>query len=66
MKYCAQLLSHVQLFVTLLDWVAGSSVHGILQARILGCHFLLQGIFPAQGQHPHLLQLLHCGWFLYC
>ena len=23
----------------------GFSVHGILQARILGCHFLLQGIF---------------------
>ena len=35
MKYCAQLLSHVQLFVTLLEWVADSSVHGILQARIL-------------------------------
>ena len=27
----------------------GSSVHGILQARILECHFLLQGIFPTQG-----------------
>ena len=27
----------------------GSSVHEILQARILvGCHALLQGIFPAQ------------------
>ena len=28
-----------------------SSVHGILQARILewGCRFLLQGIFPTQG-----------------
>ena len=49
MKYCTQLLSHVQLFVTHLDWVAGSSAHGILQARILGCHFLLQGIFPTQG-----------------
>ena len=29
----------------------GSSVHGILQARILekGCHFLLQGIFLTLG-----------------
>ena len=38
-----------------------SSVHGIFQARILGvgCHFLLQGIFPTQGWHPHLLGLLH-------
>ena len=27
----------------------GSSVHGILQARILGCHALFQGIFWTQG-----------------
>ena len=35
----------------------GSSVRGILQARILekGCHFLLQGIFLTQGSNPHLL-----------
>ena len=35
----------------------GSSVHGILQARILkwvGYHFLLQGIFPTQGLNPGL------------
>ena len=37
----------------------GSSVHGILQARILGCHFLLQGIFPTQGSNLHFLHLLH-------
>ena len=35
----------------------GSSVQGILQSRILwvatvGCHFLLQGIFPTQGWKP--------------
>ena len=31
----------------------GSSLHGILQARILvGCHFLLQGIFPHLGIEP--------------
>ena len=32
----------------------GSSVHGILQARILevGCHSLLQGIFLTQGIKP--------------
>ena len=42
----------------------GSSVHGILQARILewGCHALLQGIFPTQGWNPGLL---HCRWILY-
>ena len=36
----------------------GFSVHGIFQARVLelGCHFLLQGIFPTQGSNPGLLQ----------
>ena len=42
----------------------GSSVHGIPQARILGvgCHSLLQGIFPTQGLNP---SLLHCRQILY-
>ena len=26
----------------------------------VGCHSLLQGIFPTQGLNPHLLCLLHC------
>ena len=39
----------------------GSSVHGILQARILEwvCHVLLQGIFRTQESNPYLLCLLH-------
>jgi len=39
----------------------GSSVHGILQARILEWvyHALLQGIFPTQGSNLRLLCLLH-------
>ena len=38
----------------------GSSVHGLLQARniAVGCHALLQVIFPTQGSNPCLLQLL--------
>ena len=41
----------------------GSSVHGILQARILvGCHVLLQAIFPTQGSNP---RLPHFWWILY-
>ena len=43
----------------------GSSVHGILQARILewvGCHSLLQGIMPTQALNP---DLLHCQQILY-
>ena len=41
----------------------GSSVHGVLQARILeaGSHSLLQGIFLTQGSNPGLL---HCRWIL--
>ena len=37
----------------------GSSVHGISRARILRCHFLLQGIFPTQQWNLNLLHLLH-------
>ena len=36
----------------------GSSVHGILQVRILEW-VALQGTFPIQGPNPHLLCLLH-------
>ena len=53
--------SHVQLFAV--PWT--------IRARLLcpwdslgknsrvGCHFLLQGIFPTNGQDPQLLSLLH-------
>ena len=42
----------------------GSSVHGILQDRILEwvSHSLLQRIFPTQGLNPGLP---HCRWILY-
>ena len=56
-----------QLCLTLWDPVdcslPGSSVHGIFQARItgMGCHFLLQEIFPTQGLNPG-----HCRQMLYC
>ena len=29
----------------------------------VGCHALLQGIFPTQGSNP---DLLHCRWIFYC
>ena len=63
----ARACSVAQLHLTLCDAMddspPGSSVHGILQARILqangvASHFLLQGIFPIQGLNPHLLHLL--------
>ena len=31
----------------------------------MGCHGLLQGIFPTQGLNPSLLRLLHCQQILY-
>ena len=31
----------------------------------VSCHAVLQGIFPARGSNPHLLQLLHCWQILY-
>ena len=31
----------------------------------VGCHTVLQGIFPTQGLNPHLLPLLHCRCILY-
>ena len=42
----------------------GSSVHGdsLGQNIGIGCHFLLQGIFPTQGSNPGLL---HCKRILY-
>jgi len=37
---------------------------GILQENTgMGCHALLQGIFPTQGLNP---SLLHCRQMLYC
>ena len=51
--------------------------HGLYLARLLcpwdypskntrvGCHFLLQGVFPIQGLNPCLLQLPYCRQILY-
>ena len=41
-----------------------SSVHGDSPGKItgVGCHALLQGIFPTQGSNPGLP---HCRWILY-
>ena len=65
---CAKSL---QLYPTLCDPVdcsaPGSSVHGILQARILEWVAVpsSRGIFLTQGLNLHLLRLLHCRWILY-
>ena len=64
---CTQWLqSCPTLFDTVECSFPSSSVHGILQARILEWVALLQGIFPAQGSNPHIQWLLHCRKILYC
>ena len=54
------LVSWFQMCYSLSRVQPGSSVHGILQARIH--HSLLQGIFPTQGSN---LGFLHCRQILY-
>ena len=60
---CAQLLSCVRLFVT--PWTVarqaplGSPWDFPGNNAEVGCHFLLQWIFPIQVSNPHLLWLLH-------
>ena len=54
-----QLLSCIQLFWDPMDCsLLGPSVHGIFPGKNtrVGCHFLLQGIFPTQGANPSLLR----------
>ena len=50
--------SCVRLFVTL--WIIACRAPLSLGfSRQVSCHFLLQGILPAQGSNPYLLCLLH-------
>ena len=63
-RVCTQSLSRVQLSATpwtvacqlLCPWDSPGKNTGV------GCHFLLQGIFPNQGLDPHLLHLQHWQW----
>ena len=51
LKLCAYMLSCDQLFDTLCPWDSPGKNTGV------GCHCLLQGIFPTQGSNLHLLYL---------
>ena len=58
--------------VSACSFMSDSATHGLQPTRLLcswdfpskntgvGCHFLLQEIFPTQGQNPSLLHLLYC------
>ena len=53
---CTCELSHVRLFVT--SWTVTCQAP-LSVNTIVGCRFLLQGIFLTQGSNSHLLCLLH-------
>ena len=61
------LLSCVWLFLT--PWTVACQIHLSMEFYLknpgMGCHFLLQAIFPTQGLDPNLLRLLHCRRILY-
>ena len=63
-QHVVESLSRVPLFCDPVDCSPlGSSVHGISQARIVNCHFLLQGIFPTQGLNEPTSPALAGGFF---
>ena len=57
--------SHVQVFAIL--WTVSNqaplSMGSLGKNTGVGCLFLFQGIFLAQGLNTHLLRLLHCRQF---
>ena len=59
--------SRVQLFVTLWTVAHQTPLSMAFPGKNtgVGCHLLLQGMFPTQGMHPHFLCLLHCRRVLY-
>ena len=60
--------SHVPLCDSMDCSLPGSSVHRDSPGKNtgVGCHALLQRIFPTQGSNPCLLWFLHFRWILYC
>ena len=58
-------VTSVRFFMTPCSVACHSSVHGDSPGKNtrVGCHALLQGIFPTQGLNPRLLCLLH--WQVY-
>ena len=65
-RSCMHACCYVQLFVTL--WTVAHRAplwDSPLKNTGVGCHAVLQGIFPTQGSNPHVLQLLLCRQILY-
>ena len=49
-------LSHVRLFATVARQAPLSMENSPGKSTGVGCHFILQGIFPIQGSNLHLLR----------
>ena len=67
-KWKVKLLSRVRLLAT--PWTAAYQAPPPWdlpgKSTGVGCHTLLQGIFPTEGSNQYLLRLLHCRQILYC
>ena len=73
--YSFPVCMHAQLYLTLcnpMECDPPGCTHGIFSPwdfpcknTGVGCHFVLQGIFPTQGSNPCLLGLLHWKQILY-
>ena len=62
---CAKLLQSCPTLCNPMDYSPpGSSIYGILQARILATPHS-RGIFLTQGLNPFLLWFLHCRWIFF-
>ena len=67
-RVCAQLLQSCPTLCNPIDYSPpGSSCPRDSPGKNtgVGCHTLLQHMFPTQGSNPCLLWLLHCRWILY-
>ena len=64
---CSQSLLSCLALASRMDYSPPGSSPGNFPGKNTGvvCHFLLQGIFLAQGMNPGLPRLLHCRWILY-
>ena len=61
---CIYVFSHSVVSNTVTPWTvacqASLTMRFSSKKTEVGCHFLLQGIFPTQGLNLHLLCLLQC------
>ena len=68
MYVCTKSLQSCPILCDPMDYsLPGSSVHADSPGKNpgVGCHALLQGIFPIQGSKLCVQCILHCRWVIY-